>query len=159
MKSQSDYEEIQKQKTKLTLLKTIFIKESTGHWSNNIPVYKEHIINRIKEWLNGAGNDTAKQARKEGWLSITNGVGYEDFTIPDRPFESLVGYLNIVLQRQYFLFYGIGYYHINSSFEGLKGVEEWLHSHPFRNDCFNMPNPEVKYKPEHFEMIRKRVRK
>ncbi|MHA2182623.1 MAG: hypothetical protein ACXAAH_14475, partial [Promethearchaeota archaeon] len=100
MKNQDTFEKEQKQKVRRDLLKQISVQESTGLWSNNIPVYKEHIVNRIKNWLNNDGNEIARQARREGWLSVTKNIGYENFTIPDKPTESLVGYLNLVLMKQ-----------------------------------------------------------
>lgn len=95
------------EKIKEELLKKISVKDVSGQWHNNIPTYREHIVNRIKDWLNAEGNKIAIEARQQGWLSLTGKVSYENYIIPCKDCESLVGYLHFVLKKQYFLFYGI----------------------------------------------------
>lgn len=143
----------QKQKMKGELLTEISFKDEYGKWHNKVPLYREHIVTRIKEYLNSSGNELGKQAKDEGWLSINGKVGYSNYTIPDRACENLVGYLDLVLLRQYFLFYDIIY---GWEFESmLPEVKEWLHSRLFKDNMFqNCVCPEVIIKSEHIALIR-----
>jgi len=135
------------------LLTEVSFKDDQGQWHNKVPLYKEHIVNRIKDYLNTSGNDIAKKAKKEGWLSMNGKVGYSNYTIPDRACENLVGYLNLVLKRQYFLFYDI-IYGWESQYM-LPEVKDWLHSRRFKQNMIdNSTCPQIIVKPEHIELIR-----
>lgn len=145
----------EKLKKRREFLTEISFKDEYGQWHNKVPFYKEHIVTRIKEYLNNAGNELGRQAKNEGWLSMNDKVGYSNYTIPDRACENLVGYLNIVLLRQYFLFYSM-IYGCGSEFM-LPEVKDWLNSRRFKDDMFqNSVCPQVIIKQEHIELIRSR---
>ncbi len=150
IKIQSDWDKIQRQKTGLELKETISFQDKTGRWHNNIPTYKEHIVNKIRDWCNESGNEIAKKARDGGWFSITNTIGYNNYTIPDRPNKSLVGYLNYALQKQYCLLYDIIHAESHDDF----GIGAWCRSHEFRDQCFKMGIVTVIYKNEHLDLIK-----
>ena len=124
-----------------------------GQWSKTL-VLQDKIIDLIDDWVNKSGKDFALQAKKEGWFSITGKTSLASKTVPDKPCESLIGYLNAVLARQFFLLYQVRA-KINSEFE-FKEVLEWLISKEFKDKVYSSGEVEVIYKPEHFELIRKR---
>lgn len=148
-------------KTKEKLLELHSHKDQYGQWYNNVPLYRKHIIIKIRDWIiDGGGKQTAKEAQAQGWYSLNNRIGYSNYIIPDCPCESLVGYLNIVLLKQYFLFYGIvsGYYLPRSEKIWLK-ILPWLNSHAFRDEVLLNTCPSIRYKPEHLNLIRDSVLK
>ena len=153
--NQERYEKQRTEEVSKQLLTTSNIKDDYGQWHNYIPEYKQRIVAKIKDWTDS--EEISKQAKKEGWFSLTGKVGYSNYTIPDRPCESLVGYLNIVLLRQYFLNYGIMGGNCSSLGKGaiIPEVKQWLRSNAFRDQILrDFAEPTIIYRPEHLKMIR-----
>lgn len=133
---------------KYELTKEKAIKNPHGKIIGYYPVYRKIIADMIRIWVLVDGQEIAEKAHKEGWLGMCGKkVHYSNYRIPDRPDESLIGYLNFMLQAQFLMLYDIQF--------GYDAIPESYKEFARSNEFMEIDKEKIIFDKEHLRAIRK----